>query len=95
MLTVVCMSIGLFVLKVWMIEVGDLVWDNMASDIGIVVALDYDRYTCTVWWDENSLLGRADTTGEAFTNFKEHPQHNPKAEVYCLLENREKYYASR
>ena len=92
MLTVVCMSIGLFVLKVWMIEVGDLVWDNMASDIGIVVALDYDRYTCTVWWDENCLLGRADTTGEAFTNFKEHPQHNPKAEAYCLLENKEKYY---
>ena len=54
-----------------MIEVGDLVWDNMASDIGIVVGLDHDRCVYTVWWDENSLLGRADTTGEAFTNFKE------------------------
>jgi hypothetical protein len=74
------------------IEVGDLIWDNMASDIGIVVGLDHDRCVYTVWWDENSLLGRADTTGEAFTNFKEHPQHNPKAEPYCLLENREKYY---
>ena len=95
MLTISCALTVLFVLKVWMIEVGDLVWDNMASDIGIVVALDYDRYTCTVWWDENCLLGRADTTGEAFTNFKEHPQHNPKAEAYCLLENKEKYYASR
>ena len=92
MLAISCALTVLFVLKVWMIEVGDLVWDNMASDIGIVVALDYDRYTCTVWWDENALLGRADTTGEAFTNFKEHPQHNPKAEAYCLLENKEKYY---
>ena len=90
MLTVVCMSIGLFVLKVWMIEVGDLVWDNMASDIGIVVSISH--YTCTVWWDENSLLGRADTTGESFSNFKEHPHCNPKAGAYCLLENREKYY---
>ena len=63
-----------------MIEVGDLVWDNMASDIGIVVGLDHDRCVYTVWWDENSLLGR------------EHPQHNPKAEAYCLLENKEKYY---
>ena len=78
-----------------MIEVGDLVWDNMAGDIGVIVALDHDRCTYTVWWDGNCLLGRADTTGEAFTNFKEHPQHNPKAEAYCLLENKEKYYASR
>ena len=92
MLTIVCVSIGLFVLKVWMIEVGDLVWDNMASDIGVIVALDHDKCTYTIWWDENCLLGRADTTGESFTNFKEHPHHNPKAEAYCLLENREKYY---
>ena len=73
-----------------MIEVGDLIWDNMASDIGIVVSISH--HTCKIWWDENCLLGRVLTTGEAFTNFKEHPQHNPKAEVYCLLENKEKYY---
>ena len=78
-----------------MIEVGDLIWDNMASDIGIVVALDHDRCTYTVWWDENSLLGRADTTGESLSNFKEHPHCNSEGEAYCLLENREKYYASR
>ena len=73
-----------------MIEVGDLIWDNMASDIGIVVNIGH--HTCTVWWDENSLLGRADTTGESFSNFKEHPHCNPKAGAYCLLENKEKYY---
>ena len=75
-----------------MIEVGDLVWDNMASDIGIVVGLDHDRCVYTVWWDENSLLGRADTTGEAFNNFLEHPHCRLNAEAYCLLENKEKYY---
>jgi len=75
-----------------MLEVGDLVWDNQFKDIGVVIALDHDRCVYTVWWDENSLLGRADTTGESFTNFMEHPWHNPKAEAYCLLENREKYY---
>ena len=76
-----------------MLEVGDLVWDNQFKDIGVIVALDHDKCTYTVWWDENSLLGRADTTGEAFTSFLEHiSARGPDAEAYCLLENREKYY---
>ena len=93
MLTVVCVSIGLFVLKVCMIEVGDLVWDNMTSDIGIIVSIS--PHTYRVWWDESCLLGYASVTVETHYSFKEHPQCNSGAEAYCLLENREKYYESR
>jgi len=93
MLTIVCMSIVLFALKVWMIEVGDLVWDNMTSDIGIIVSISH--HTCKVWWDESCLLGYASVTVETHYSFKEHPQCNSGAEAYCLLENREKYYESR
>ena len=71
-------------------EVGDLVWDNASKDIGIIVSLSHD--TCKVWWDENCLLGYADTTTETHYSFKEHSRCDPEVEAYCLLENREKYY---
>jgi len=74
-------------------QIGDLVWDNMAKDIGIIVSISH--HTCKIWWDENCLLGYAGTTNETHYSFKEHPQCNPEAEAYCLLENREKYYESR
>ena len=78
-----------------MIEVGDLIWDPMGEDIGIITKkTSYGLFE--VFWPTSVLLGGSPQTTEDIRHFVYHPDHNMDfCSGYCLLEDKEKYYESR
>jgi hypothetical protein len=72
-------------------EVGDLVYDPMGKDIGIITKKTYGLFE--IFWPASKIYGGSLQTTEDHKQFVYHPDHNVDfCSGYCLLEDKEKYY---
>ena len=75
-------------------KVGELVYDLMVRDLGIIIEKDAGKYKI-YWWNPVYTDGEPFETTENHCEFAEHAEANiDGGPSFCLFNNKEKY-ASR
>jgi hypothetical protein len=73
-------------------EVGDLVYDPIGGNIGVILKKSYGLFE--ICWPPGELLKHVAITTEKHTHFVYHPEFNNNFVGYCLADDKEKYYES-
>ena len=72
-------------------EVGDLVYDPMTGDMGVITGKSLGLFD--ICW-RDSYNGKFLKTTEKHTDFVYHPDYSEDLAGYCLANDKEKYYES-